>query len=398
MAKHAKNDPAGTPSDRVSREDASFEDQLLEADAVADESVPVDDDDRIGLTEAFAPVNDDAVREARAAGDDHIGLTEAFAPVGEGAHAGGFSYKGDTEDEYPDALESLEPQNLPPLLAQDDSASRDSAEERVEGRHGKEDAIPAYQHKSRRLRRTLIVIIIVLAALLVAAVVAGGMLLHTASQTAMQMAASTQQESDGLQEGVDDASMEAEKLIEAPDLSVLIGMTQDQAIEAVGRGATVTATQAVNEEGNPIRSTATIALTDEPADTRSGTPTVYLGFDEGGAIIQAGYSAPTSSLGYGSLSFADAVSNEHVVEQTLREAGVPVEDGTVTLPEDKSVYSTYDSDGTTLVRENCTFEGEVAIGDAPRSWSATLSYDYTTANATDNLADTIRIIYIYLNA
>ena len=215
---------------------------------------------------------------------------------------------------------------------------------------------------------------------------------------AMQMAASTQQESDGLQEGVDDASMEAEKLIEAPDLSVLIGMTQDQAIEAVGRGATVTATQAVNEEGNPIRSTATIALTDEPADTRSGTPTVYLGFDEGGAIIQAGYSAPTSSLGYGSLSFADAVSNEHVVEQTLREAGVPVEDGTVTLPEDKSVYSTYDSDGTTLVRENCTFEGEVAIGDAPRSWSATLSYDYTTANATDNLADTIRIIYIYLNA
>ena len=124
MAKHAKNDPAGTPSDRVSREDASFEDQVPEADAVADESVPVDDDDRIGLTEAFAPVNDDAVREARAAGDDHIGLTEAFAPVGEGAHAGGFSYKGDTEDEYPDALESLEPQNLPPLLAQDDSASR----------------------------------------------------------------------------------------------------------------------------------------------------------------------------------------------------------------------------------------------------------------------------------
>ena len=59
----------------------------------------------------------------------------------------------------------------------------------------------------------------------------------------------------------------------------------------------------VNEEGNPIKTEVRVALTDEPADTRTGTPTLYLGLDEDGAVVQAGYSAGTASLGYGTLSF-----------------------------------------------------------------------------------------------
>lgn len=416
MPKHAKNEPLGTPSD--SRPPHDLEDALFASDALApeegraeeggEEGAPlkrgrrvktVEADDRIGLTEAFAPIGDEAFLEAEAAGDSHIGLTEAFAPVGEGAHAGGFSYKGDTEDEYPDAFESLEPQSKPPLLATDDATLRDSSDERVKGRHGKEAPIHPYQHKSRRLRRILIAIIVVLIVLLVAAVVAGGMLLHTASQTAVQMAASNQQSStDGMQEGIDDASLDAEKVVEVPNLVALLGLNRDDALATIGHGATVASSTEMNEEGNPVRTSLTVALTDDPADSHSGTPTVYLGLDEGGAVVQVGYSAPTSSLGYGALSFADAVSNEHVVEKTLQEAGVPVEEGACVLPGDKASYSTYDSDGTTLVRENCSFNGEVTIGDASHAWSATLSYDYTRANASDNLADTIRLIYVYLGA
>lgn len=404
MPKHSANGPAGITNDSENIEETDRTAERLEVERAQEAGSrrgrkTADGDDPIGLTEAFAPVGDEAFEEARAAGDDHIGLTEAFAPVSEGAHAGGFSYKGDNEDEYPDALESLEPQNLPPMLSVDDSAERDSADERVRGRHGKEAPIPAYQHKSRRLRRILIAIIIVLIILLIAAIAAGGLLLHTASQTAVQMAASNQQAAiDDMQDGVDDASMQAKKVVDVPDLASLLGLTQDQAIEAVGHGAIATATSEVNEEGNPIRTSLTIALTDDPADSRSGTPSVYLGLDEGGLVVQAGYSAPTASLGYGSLSFADAVANEHVVEKTLQEAGIPVEEGAAVLPDDKSSYSTYDSDGTTLVRENCTFEGQVDIDGASHSWSSTLSYDYTTANSTDNLADTIRLIYVYLNA
>ena len=55
-----------------------------------------------------------------------------------------------------------------------------------------------------------------------------------------------------------------------------------------------------------MKKSVTVALTAEPADSRSGTPTVYLGLDADGKVIQAGYSAATASLGYGSLSFADA--------------------------------------------------------------------------------------------
>ena len=38
------------------------------------------------------------------------------------------------------------------------------------------------------------------------------------------------------------------------------------------------------------------------------------------------------------------------------------------------------------------------IDGAPHEWSAVLSYDYSTANTSGNLADTIRIIYVYINA
>ena len=124
---------------------------------------------------------------------------------------------------------------------------------------------------------------------------------------------------------------------------------------------------------------------------------MYLGLNEEGKVVQAGYSASTAALGYGTLSFADAVKNEHVVEKTLQEAGIPVAEGAAVLPEDKTAYSTYDTDGTTLVRENCSFSGTVDLNDAPHEWSAVLSYNYTTANMSGNLADTIRIIYVYIN-
>ena len=154
----------------------------------------------------------------------------------------------------------------------------------------------------------------------------------------------------------------------------------------------------MNEEGNPIKSEVRVALTAEPADSRTGTPTVYLGLDADGKIIQAGYSTSTSSLGYGSLSFADAVRTEHIIEKTLAEAGVSVPEGAVELPEDAESYTSFDTDGTTRTKEYCSFNGEVDIDGARHAWSAVLSYDYSMANASDNLADTVRTIFIYVNS
>ena len=327
MPKHAPNVPKGTPSDRS--------------------------DERIGLTEAFSPVGD---AQAPVDGsDERIGLTEAFSPVGDGAHAGGFSYRGDNDDEYPDAIEALEPVDAPPLLFGDDTVAAEPEE--PQGRHGKQkkekkqkQQIPAYQRKSRRMRRVLIAIVVLLILLI-------GALGYFAWQW-----------------------FEESQLIATQQ-------TQEQQTS-----------KEVNEEGNPVKTNVTVALTDEPADTRSGTPTVYLGLNEDGAVVQAGYSAATASLGSGSLSFVDAVKNEGIIEKTLQEAGVNVPAGSAQLPADKTEYSEYASDGTTLVKESYSFSGTVDLNGAAHEWSALLLYNYSTANTSGNLADTIRIVYVYVNA
>lgn len=378
MPKHAPNVPKGTPSDRS--------------------------DERIGLTEAFSPVGDGTEPPADGS-DGRIGLTEAFSPVADGAHAGGFSYRGDNEDEYPDAIEALEPVDAPPLLFGDEAVPVEPEE--PQGRHGKKkekkqkQQIPAYQRKSRRMRRVLIAIVVLLIALI-------GALGYFAWQwfEESQLIASQQtQEQQSSQEvgsmqtdETKDATTATAKKTDVPDLAAVLGMTKDEAITALKHGATETTSKEVNEEGNPVKTNVTVALTDEPADTRSGTPTVYLGLNEDGALVQAGYSAATASLGYGSLSFVDAVKNEHLIEKTLQEAGVDVPEGSAELPADKAAYSEYASDGTTLVKESYSFSGTVDLDGAAHEWSAVLLYNYSTANTSGNLADTIRIVYVYINA
>lgn len=260
---------------------------------------------------------------------------------------------------------------------------------------------PEYMRKSKRMRKILLAVIIVLIALIVAGCVLGYQLFQTASTAATQQTqAQNVSSATFTDEGATkDASTATAKTTTVPDLVSLLGLNTDQAIEAIQHGAQVTSSVEVNEEGNPIRTEVRLGLSAEPSDAKSGTPTVYLSLDENGTIIQSGYSVGTSALGYGSLSFSDAISNEHLIEKTLDEAGLKVEEGSVVLPEDKMVYSTYASDGTTLTRENCSFEGTgVTSAGATLPWNAVLSYDYTTANATGNLADTIRTVYVYIAA
>lgn len=262
----------------------------------------------------------------------------------------------------------------------------------------KKAELPEYMRKSRRMRRILIVVIILLVLILAAMVYFGVQLCKEASSSAVQQALSSEQEVAAIASEDATDSADAAKVTTVPDLVSLLGHTQQEAIDILQHGATAAEPRAVNEEGNPIKSEVRVALTAEPADSRTGTPTVYLGLDADGKIIQAGYSTSTSSLGYGSLSFADAVRTEHIIEKTLAEAGVSVPEGAVELPEDAESYTSFDTDGTTRTKEYCSFNGEVDIDGAPHAWSAVLSYDYSMANASDNLADTVRTIFIYVNS
>ena len=196
----------------------------------------------------------------------------------------------------------------------------------------------------------------------------------------------------------DDAIETAAQLTDVPNITSLLGKTTDEAVAALGHGALITQNVEVKEKGSDIKNNISIALTEEPADSKTGTPTVYLGLDKSGKIIQAGYSAAASALGFGSLSFVDAIANEHVVEKTLAKIGVEVPDGSAVLPQDKASYTTYDSDGTTVKKELCSFKGDTEIGGKPCEWSAVLSYDYTTQIISGNLSDTVRMIYVYVTA
>lgn len=261
-----------------------------------------------------------------------------------------------------------------------------------------DEDLPEYLRKSRRMRKVLLGVVALLAVLAIAIVVGVVQIVKIGHDASVQQTQNVEQEASSITgaEATDAATATTSKQTNVPNLVSIMGMTQEQAIEQLGNGAQVIATSELNEEGNPIKVEVRVALTEEPADSRTGTPTVYLGLNSDGAIIQAGYSTSTTSLGYGSLSFADAVKNEHIIEKTLGEAGVEVAEGSVVLPEDKTEYSTYDTDGTTLTKEYCSFKGEAEVNGSTEEWSAVLSYDYAVANATGNLADTVRTVYVYI--
>ena len=275
------------------------------------------------------------------------------------------------------------------------------------GRHGKAKptrkerlaAMPEHQRKSRRQRRVLVFVLIVLIALLGAMAYWAYQAVTTISDINVQQGTSAT--TDVLQSSNNssgsDASSSNTKVTDVPDLVSLLGLSQADAIAKLGDGAVVSSMPTSEEEGSQAAN-VTIMLTNEPSDSVShSTPTVYLTISDEGFVTRSGYTAATASLGYGDLSFSDAVSNEHVIEKTLNEAGLNVADGSVTLP-DASQYTTYATDGTTRVFEKCSFDGTSTVGSATYNWSSVLSYDYTAANASGNLADTVRQITIYISA
>lgn len=263
------------------------------------------------------------------------------------------------------------------------------------GAHAKQ-AQTAYMNKSARMRKVLITVITLLILLIIGMLFYLFQMIQANNNIAVQQTVKSETEAIKSDDTAKSTQTTAKKTT-VPNLIELLGKTQDAAVKELGEGAQITRTIPVNEEGNPVKNDVQVALTAEPADTRSGTPTVYLSLDEAGNIIQVGYSAATSSLGYGTISFADAVEKENVIEKTLEDAGLTVQVGSAKLPTDKGAYSSYDTDGTTITKEYFNFSGTgTALGEQYK-WESILSYDYSMANATDNLNDTIRTIYIYIS-
>lgn len=262
-----------------------------------------------------------------------------------------------------------------------------------------------HQKKSKRTRVALIVVSIVLVVLIAVLAYFAFLLYQEASDVASQASNSTATTLKDAAEA-SDAKKQGSRLT-APNLVALLGLSQDEAITKVGRGATVSNSTDITQETGEgdskttevVGKTVTVALTEQQADSKGNTPSVYLTLDKDGKITQAGYSAPMSTLGYGDVSFSDAVQEKHVVETLLGDAGLTVEKGSVVLPASDE-YRTYADDGKTISQEQYTFQGTAtaASDGAEHAWQCRLNYDYSAANVSNNLADTLRLFYVYVNA
>lgn len=263
-----------------------------------------------------------------------------------------------------------------------------------------------HRKASRRMRIVLIVVSIVLVLLMAALCYFAWMLINEARDVAYQSATQNVQVDKESLAPKTDAGKASTARKEAPQLVGLIGKTQEDALDAVGRGATETSSQEITEETGEgddkttevVGRSVTLALTDETTDSKGNTPSVYLVLDADGVITEAGYSASVGSLGYGDVSFVDAVTSEDIVENLVEMAGIEVEAGSVEMPATED-YRTYADDGKTIAQELYTFAGSGADSDGSSyEWSCKLSYDYSAANVSGNLADTIRQVYVYVKA
>ena len=408
-----------------------------------------DKDNPIGLTNAFEVIRDPQAVEYDE-GDEAIGLTEAFGAVsGEedvvhswdkagkwkdfdwdasavehvdfgaeddavDADADADEASGETDAEASkqaqpdddfwgevDASVSEQVEQTPTEVDEKPAVAMPPATTGKRGGRGRHAApIPELSprmKKSKRMRKTLVFIIILLVAVLGVVVYFGFRAFedsqHEAAHQAQEQTAAPKEDIGSASQGDADSTTH---LTEVPELTGLFGMNTKKAVKKIGHGAIVTSEQKSKGKDSAIKKEVTIALTEEPADSKTSTPKVYLGLDGSGNIVQVGYSASASALGFGSFSFSDAVNEKHVVEETFKLMGVDVPEGSASLPKDKKKYSTYGSDKTTVVKESYSFEGDTEVDGAPCTWSAVLSYDYTTQILTGNLSDTVRVIYAYL--
>lgn len=201
----------------------------------------------------------------------------------------------------------------------------------------------------------------------------------------------------GQETSLEESSDSSKPLLSSPttqiiDLVSLMGLSEDDALSAIGHGATVQDQETLSSLG--FSNEITVVLEAEHGDRLSGTPTVLLGFDQNGKVAAAAYEAPLSLLGYGDVAFAPAVKQFHIVEFMLAKVGVTdVEVGSVKLP-DPSEYSTYNSDRKTLAREYYSFTGDTTEDSQNYSWEVTLDYDYTQANKKADLAYTVKRVSV----
>lgn len=252
--------------------------------------------------------------------------------------------------------------------------------------------------KSKKTRRILITLIVVL--LVMAVVLAGGAVYYLGQRATPTSGISVSP----LENAVADTSVSSAKAVtEVPNLLSLFGKTVDGALTELGSSATLVSTaQAADDTLASVTSLATVSLAGTSKDVTGNAvdkaADLYLSLDDAGTIVKVLYVVNLDNLGNGDVSFETALSDADFIDEVLSSAGTGVTDFTPEIPE-KSAYQTLTAGtgGSQVVsKESYAYSGATTSSVAPTTWSLTLTYDHSVSNATGDVADVTRTMYVSL--
>ena len=252
------------------------------------------------------------------------------------------------------------------------------------------------KRKSRRTRRLFIAIAILLVLIIIGVAAYSVLLAQNASQSGQETLESDSSDVDtlGSESGTEVATEDVVEDVVVPDLTKLFGVSSAEALKLLPQGTIVSAIDNLEDPANPVKSEQTIKVGVAKDGKTEGPMKVFLGMDSNDIVIKAGFVTTIESLGYGLLSFADVINNEHIINATFEKAGIILAEP-VELSSSATDYATFDDKGN-LMTEKGAFEGACDVAGVTHPWYATVVYDYKLYNATGKISKTQRDIYIYV--
>lgn len=250
--------------------------------------------------------------------------------------------------------------------------------------------------KSKRTRRLFIAIAILLVLIIIGVAAYSVLLAQNASQSGQETLESDSSDVDtlGSESGTEVATEDVVEDVVVPDLTKLFGVSSAEALKLLPQGTIVSAIDNLEDPANPVKSEQTIKVGVAKDGKTEGPMKVFLGMDSNDIVIKAGFVTTIESLGYGLLSFADVINNEHIINATFEKAGIILAEP-VELSSSATDYATFDDKGN-LMTEKGAFEGACDVAGVTHPWYATVVYDYKLYNATGKISKTQRDIYIYV--
>jgi hypothetical protein len=269
---------------------------------------------------------------------------------------------------------------------------------------------PEIAKKSKRLKITLILVLLILLVVIGGLCFWGYTLLFKSDGGGTSLVSGPDNNSLKIKDATDEATS---LNLSLPKLTVLFGLTTDEALARLGSSyqlvstsqAAATSSDETNVAVVDANAAAQIIEIDYKVTTTKATitnaPKIYLSLNASGKVVGCYVTSALNVLGYSPSTFSSLVATGDILNNTLSAIGITPSNFTYTVPSAET-YTTYSKDAggnstNVIAKESASFDGITADQSvAPKTWSVTLEYDYTLYNITNDSSKLSRMLYIKL--